>query len=117
MPAAKKVSKDEILDAAINVLRDEGYSAINARSVAKKLGRSTQPIYFSFRNMNELKAALTERAIQMHTQHARDSLRIHAGNGSRYSSYGMGIMKFAAEEKQLFRWLYLEGEQLGPYQK
>lgn len=116
MPAAKKVSKDEILDAAINVLRDNGYSAINARSVAKKLGCSTQPIYFSFRNMNELKAALTERAIQMHTQHVRDSLRIHAGNDSRYSSYGMGFVKFAAEEKQLFRWLYLEGEQLGPYQ-
>lgn len=116
MPAAKKVSKDEILDAAINVLRDDGYSAINARSVAKKLGCSTQPIYFSFRNMNELKAALTERAIQMHTQHVRDSLRIHAGNDSRYSSYGMGFVKFAAEEKQLFRWLYLEGEQLGPYQ-
>lgn len=116
MPAAKKVSKDEILDAAINVLRDDGYSAINARSVAKKLGCSTQPIYFSFRNMNELKAALTERAIQMHTQRVRDSLRIHAGNDSRYSSYGMGFVKFAAEEKQLFRWLYLEGEQLGPYQ-
>ena len=116
MPAAKKVSKDVILDAEINVLRDDGYSAINARSVAKKLGCSTQPIYFSFRNMNELKAALTERAIQMHTQHVRDSLRIHAGNDSRYSSYGMGFVKFAAEEKQLFRWLYLEGEQLGPYQ-
>ena len=116
MPAAKKVSKDEILDAANNVLRYDGYSAINARRVAKKLGCSTQPIYFSFRNMNELKAALTERAIQMHTQHVRDSLRIHAGNDSRYSSYGMGFVKFAAEEKQLFRWLYLEGEQLGPYQ-
>ena len=66
--------------------------------------------------MEELKAALTERAIQMHTQRVRDSLRIHEGNDSRYSSYGMGFVKFAAEEKQLFRWLYLEGEQLGPYQ-
>ena len=28
----------------------------------------------------------------------------------------MGFVQFAAEEKQLFRWLYLEGEQLGPYQ-
>ena len=46
----------------------------------------------------------------------QDSLRIHEGNDSRYCSYGMGFVKFAAEEKQLFRWLYLEGEQLGPYQ-
>ena len=84
MPAVKKVSREAILDAAVEVLRDGGFSAINARSVARKLGCSTQPIYLSFQNMAELKAALTERAI--------------------------------AEEKQLFRWLYLEGEQLGPYQ-
>lgn len=116
MPAVKKVSKNEIIDAAVDVLRDSGFSAVNARSVAKKLGCSTQPIYFSFQNMDELKAALTERAIQMHTQRVRDSLRIHKGNDSRYSSYGMGFVKFAAEEKQLFHWLYLEGEQLGPYQ-
>ena len=116
MPAVRKVSKEQIINAAVDVLRDDGFSAINARSVAKKLGCYTQPIYFSFRNMEELKAALTERAIQMHTQRVRDSLRIHEGNDSRYSSYGMGFVKFAAEEKQLFRWLYLEGEQLGPYQ-
>ena len=116
MPAVKKVSKDDIIDAAIDVLRDDGFSAINARSVAKKLGCSTQPIYFSFKNMEELKSALTERAIGLHAQHVRDSLKAHAGNDSRYSSYGMGFVKFAAEEKQLFRWLYLEGKQLGPYQ-
>ena len=116
MPAVKKVSKDDIIDAAIDVLRDDGFSAINARSVAKKLGCSTQPIYFSFKNMEELKSALTERAIGLHAQHVRDSLKAHAGNDSRYSSYGMGFVKFAAEEKQLFRWLYLEGRQLGSYQ-
>ena len=115
MPAARKVSKDEIINAAVDVLRDDGFSAINARSVVKKLGCSTQPIYFSFKNMEELKSALTEHAIQMHTQRVRDSLRVHEGNYSRYSSYGIGFVKFAAEEKQLFRWLYLEGKQRGPY--
>lgn len=115
MPAAKKVSKEEIIDAAIEVFRDGGFSSVNARSVAKKLGCSTQPIYFSFRNMDELKNALTERAILLHTQRVRDSLYAHEGNDSRYSSYGMGFVKFAAEEKQLFRWLYLEGKQSGPY--
>ena len=58
MPAVRKVSKEQIIDAAVEVLRDNGFSAINARSVAKKLGCSTQPIYFSFKNMDELKACL-----------------------------------------------------------
>ena len=116
MPAVRKASREQIIDAAVAVLHDDGFSVVNARSVARKLGCSTQPIYFSFKNMDELKAALTERAIELHTQRVRDSLRAHEGSDSRYSSYGMGFVKFAAEEKQLFRWLYLEGKQLGPYQ-
>ena len=116
MPAVRKASREQIIDAAVAVLRDGGFSAVNARSVARKLGCSTQPIYFSFQSMDELKAALSERAIRMHTRRVRDSLRAHEGSDSRYSSYGMGFVKFAAEEKQLFRWLYLEGKQLGPYQ-
>ena len=122
MPATQKVSKEAIIDAAENVLRKGGFESINARSVAKELGCSTQPIYRSFRNMEELKKALTERAIAVHTEHVRDSLRIHDDNTStnshysRYSSYGMGFVQFAANEKQLFRWLYLSGKQSGPYQ-
>ena len=85
------------------MLRIGGFEAINARSVAKALGCSTQPIYLSFRNMEELKSALTQRAIEQHTQRVRESLRAHEGCDSRYSSYGMGFVQFAAQEKQLFR--------------
>lgn len=122
MPAIKKVSKEAIIDAAVEILREGGAAAINARSVAKKLGCSTQPIYLSFRNMDELKAAMTQRAIALHTRHVRDSLSNREDSGScysgysRYSSYGMGFVKFAAEEKHLFRWLYLDGEQSVPHQ-
>ena len=116
MPAAKRISKEAIIDAAAAVLRIGGFEAINARSVAKALGCSTQPIYLSFRNMEELKSALTQRAIEQHTQRVRESLRAHEGCDSRYSSYGMGFVLFAAQEKQLFRWLYLEGGQMEPYQ-
>ena len=118
MPAIKKISKEAIIDAAVEVLREGGAAAINARSVAKKLGCSTQPIYLSFRNMDDLKAAMTQRAIALHTRHVRDSLRIIEGSCySRYSTYGVGFVKFAAEEKHLFRWLYLDGEQFAPYQE
>ena len=121
MPAVKKVSGEAIIDAAVEVLREGGAEAINARSVAKKLGCSTQPIYLSFRSMDELKAAMTQRAIALHTQHVREWLNILDTDGSRYrehshySSFGIGFVKFAAEEKYLFRWLYLDGAQPGQY--
>ena len=111
MPAIKKISKEAIIDAAVDVLREGGAAAINARSVARKLGCSTQPIYQSFQNMDDLKAAMTQRAVALHTQYVWNS-----NSDTQYSCYGMGFVKFAAEEKNLFRWLYLEGKQPGPYQ-
>ena len=122
MPAVKKVSREAIIDAAVEVLREGGAAAINARSVAKKLGCSTQPIYLSFQSMDELKAAMTQRAIALHTQHVREWLNILEADGScyreysHYSSFGIGFVKFAAEEKYLFRWLYLDGAQPEQYQ-
>ena len=122
MPAMKKVSKESIVDAAVDVLREGGAVAVNARSVARELGCSTQPIYLSFRSMEELKDAVTQRAIALHTRHVREWLHTLDAEGgcygrhSRYSSYGIGFVKFAAEERHLFRWLYLEGQQPGPRQ-
>ena len=121
MPAVKKVSREAIIDAAVEVLRESGAAAINARSVAKKLGCSTQPIYLSFRSMDELKVDMTERAIELHTRHVREWLNILDADGScykehsHYSSFGIGFVKFAAEEKYLFRWLYLDGVQPEQY--
>lgn len=94
MPAIKKISREEIIEAAVDVLREGGVDSINARSVAKKLGCSTQPIYLSFQNMEELKACMSERAVAMHTQHVRDILHKQDdkescySHYSRYSSYG-----------------------------
>ena len=51
-----------------------GFSAVNARSVAKKLGCSTQPIYFSFKNMDELKTALTELYSAVSATDSRDPI-------------------------------------------
>lgn len=111
MPAIKKISKEAIIDAAVDVLREGGAAAINARSVTKKLGCSTQPIYLSFQNMDDLKAAMTQRAIALHNQYVCTS-----NSDTQYSCYGMGFVKFAAEEKHLFRWLYLDVKQAGRYQ-
>ena len=122
MPAVKKVSGEKIIDAAVEVLREGGAAALNARSVAKQLGCSTQPIYLSFRSMDELKDAMTQRAIELNTRHVREWLNILDADGScyrehsHYSSFGIGFVKFAAEEKHLFRWLYLDGKQPGPRQ-
>lgn len=113
MPAAKKITRESIINGAFDVLREKGYSALNARSVAEKTGCSTQPIYNSFKNMDELKEELSRRAICEHTERVRELLARNDGTHSRYSDYGVGFVRFAEQEKQLFRWIYLEDGQTG----
>ena len=113
MPASKKVTKEDIVNAAFEVMRDGGFGSVNARSVAKKLGCSTQPIYLSFQSMDELKSELTQHAMDAHTEKILASIRESRTSRIRYLDYGIGFIRFAEQEKELFRWLYLSGGQAG----
>ena len=46
MPPTAKVTREMILSAALDITRREGFDAVNARSLAARLGCSTRPIFF-----------------------------------------------------------------------
>ena len=54
MPPKVKVTKEEIINAALALVRENGTDAINARSIAASLACSTQPIFSNFATMEEL---------------------------------------------------------------
>ena len=43
------VDKNEILKIALEMTRENGFEYVNARSVAKRMGYSVQPIYSYFK--------------------------------------------------------------------
>lgn len=51
MPPKVKVTKEEIIAAALEILRQKGMEAVNARAVAAALGCSTQPIFSNYSSM------------------------------------------------------------------
>ena len=105
MPAKRKVTKEMILDTSLSILRKEGYEALNARTIAKELGCSTQPVYYVFENLEELKSELRILAADYHRQIVKECLE---GKGyDNYRAYGIAFVRFAVEEKELFRYLYL----------
>lgn len=59
MPAKKQVPKERILTAALELLKTQGYEAVNIKQLSAALGCSTQPIYLSFSGMDELRMELT----------------------------------------------------------
>lgn len=105
MPAKKKITKDAIIKTALDILRREGYEKLNARDIAKKLKCSTQPIYSEFGNMDALKMELKKEAERCYVE----QVGYYRANSkySPYMVYGLGFIRFAKEEKQLFRYLYM----------
>lgn len=63
MPRKRRILKHHILDAALDLMRQEGFERFTARKIAECLNASTQPIYKEFKNMDDLKIHLTDYVI------------------------------------------------------
>ena len=57
MPQKAKISKEMIVNAALEIARLTGAENINARTVSQKLNCSTQPIMYHFKTIEDLKKA------------------------------------------------------------
>lgn len=111
MPASKKITKDIVLEAALQVFRKQGFDAVNARSIAKELNCSTQPIYVEFTNMEELKKIIIDKVVECHKNLVQTNL-MNKDKGA-YSAYGLGFVQFARDERHFFRFLYLNAKDGG----
>lgn len=113
MAPKQKVSKDMVLKTAVDVVRENGECSLNARSVAKKLGCSTQPIFSNYSNMSLLKKDVIRSANEIYQEYLNREMK---GTDSRpYRASGIAYIRFAVEEKELFKLLFMRdrsGEQI-----
>ena len=105
MPPKVRVTKDEIINAAVEIVRSSGAQAINARAVATVLNCSTQPVFSNFVSMDELRLAVVEKADQLCGKYIQKE--IESGKFPAYKASGMAYIRFAKEEKELFKLLYM----------
>jgi AcrR family transcriptional regulator len=105
MPPKVKISKQDIIDTALALLREGGENAVNARSIAAALGCSTQPIFSNFSSMEELEESVTLAAYECYLGAlAREA---KSGKYPAYKSFGMAYIRFAKEEPNLFRLMFM----------
>ncbi len=106
MPKEKRIGKEDILRTAAELV--SGGAGLSVRAVAEQLGCSTQPIYSCFKGVGELRDALYEEAKGHY--HAAIEACMEASPHGRYAAYGMGFVRFAREERGLFRFLFFDEE-------
>lgn len=98
MPPKTKFTPELILDAAFSVVRQQGWKFLTARSIAKQLNSSTNPIYFHLESMANLQSAIMKKGIDLCLHYVKKNR-----TGDRWIDQGVGYVLFARDEKRLFR--------------
>ncbi len=115
MPPKVKITKKDIIDTALSLVREGGADAINARSIANALSCSTQPIFSNFESMEDLEHSVLVAAFEKYLGFITSELKCE--KYPPYKAYGMAYIRFAKEEKELFKLIFMcdrQGEELNP---
>ena len=105
MPPKAKVTKETIVNAAVEIIRQQGEGAFNARSIAAKLGCSTQPVFSNFASMSELRRATLERVRAIYDENTARIMSLD--KYPPYKASGMAYIDFARREKELFKLMFM----------
>ncbi|MBR6554561.1 MAG: WHG domain-containing protein [Clostridia bacterium] len=100
-----KVTKEEILASAVELVRRGGGQSLNARNIAAALNCSTQPIFSNFSSMEELRYAVLVQVDELYRGYLKAERE--SGNYPPYKAGGMAYIRFAKEEKELFKLLFM----------
>ena len=106
MPRVSSYSKEDIVAAGLKLVRRNGESALTARNLAQELGCSTSPIFTAFDNIEEIKLAVRKAASAAFLEYEEGTLDFVPA----FKEYGMRLVRFAKEEQNLFKMLFLNPE-------
>ena len=103
MAPPAKVNRELIIEVGLKLVREEGIDCLNVRKIATELKCSTRPILYYYKTMDELKKAVYDKADEYHSQYI---MTMTEDTANPLLSIGLRYIRFAQEEKNLFRFLF-----------
>ena len=110
MPPKAKFSKEEIVSAALDIIRENGVSELTARALGKKLGSSACPIFTVFDTMEEVMRETVKAANRLYDKYIAEGLK----DTPAFKGGGMQYIAFAIEEPKLFQLLFMTEREQNP---
>lgn len=93
-----------ILNTAFQIAKTSGLDKVSNREIAKRLNCSIRPIYYQFKNTEEMNNEL----IKMIWKYFYDYIFTESEeNIPKYKKTGINYIKFACEEKELFKIMFM----------
>lgn len=106
MPPKPKYTREQIVDAAYELVKESGIDALAARTLGKKLGTSSSPIFTFFSGMDELKDEVIIKARLYFREYINGIFEYKMA----FKEFGMRHIRFAKEEPSLYRLIFLSSD-------
>ncbi len=106
MAPKNKFTKEEMVAAALRVVRGKGIDGLTAKTMADALGASTQPVFTCFGSMDGVRQEVYAATLRVYEGYAGAGLQEEIP----FLGVGMQYIRFAREEP-LYRLLFLTQEQ------
>ena len=106
MAPKNKFTREEMVAAALRVVRARGLDALTAKTIADELGTSTRPIFTGFGSMDDVRQEVYAAAVEVYDSYTRQGLQEEIP----FLGIGKQYIRFAREEPELYRLLFLTRE-------
>lgn len=103
MPPKAKYTKEEIIEAAMQIVREHGMEAVTSREIGRRLNSSACPIFTVFQNMDEVNAAIITAIRSLYREYIMEGL----AKELPFQGVGTAYIKFALNEPKFFRILFM----------
>lgn len=103
MPPKAKFTKEEIIEAALGIVKKDGAEALTSRALGASLGSSARPIFTVFESMDEVQAAVIEAAKALYKDYVRKGLTWE----HPFKGVGTQYILFSIQEPKLFQLLFM----------
>lgn len=104
MPPKAKFTKEQVIEAAICIVREEGFSALTARALGNRLGSSARPVFTAFQSMEEVQEAVVSRARELYGEYVERGL----SEELPFRGVGTQYILFSIREPKLFQLLFMK---------
>ena len=110
MPPKCKFKREEIIQAALDIARNEGIDFVTARALGAKLGSSSKPIFSVFENMEAVQDEVIKAAKALYAEYVRVGLE----QVPAFKGVGTQYILFAIKEPKLFQLLFMSEQPQKP---
>lgn len=104
MPPAKKFQKEDIINVAYKIVKNEGFKNVNSRRIAKELGCSIQPIFHNFATMEDLNKEVYKKIYNKYKEY----MMIGVNDDKPYKKMGLSYIKFAKDYPEFFKIIFMQ---------